>query len=163
MLSVLASIVVLGLAALTALVLALSRRSPRENVAERFAASRALSIALVIQSVHFTEEATTGFHERLGARLGLPGMPLTFFLVFNLAWLAIWVASVPGLRSARTAAFFSAWFLAIAGMFNGIAHPLLAIASRGYFPGLVSSPFIGAASVWLWIRLRGATRAREER
>jgi hypothetical protein len=96
----------------------------------------------------------------LGDLLGLPGIPLSVFVVFNLMWLGIWVASVPGLRSARAAAFFAAWFLAIAGMFNGIAHPLLAIAAGGYFPGLVSSLFIGVVSVWLWLGLRRATRPR---
>ena len=116
-----------------------------------------LSLAVVVQSVHFAEEAATGFHERFPALLGLPGMPLAFFVVFNLTWLGIWVASAPGLRSARKAAFFAAWFLAIAGMVNAIAHPLLAIAEGGYFPGLISSPFIGGASAWLWLRLRRAT------
>ncbi len=158
MLNVLPSMFVLGLAALAALLLVLSRRSPPENAAERLAAARALAVAVGVQSVHFAEEAATGFHERLGALFGLPGMPLAFFIVFNLMWLGVWVASVPGLRSARTAAFFAAWFLAIAGMFNGIAHPLLAIAAGGYFAGLVSSPFIGVVSVWLWLRLRRATR-----
>ncbi len=161
MLNVLPSILVLGLAALAALLLALSRRSPPENVVERRAAARALALAVGIQSVHFAEEAATGFHERLGALLGLPGIPLSVFVVFNLTWLGIWVASVPGLRSARAAAFFAAWFLAIAGIVNGMAHPLLAIAAGEYFPGLVSSPFIGVASVWLWLRLRRATRPRE--
>jgi hypothetical protein len=33
----------------------------------------------------------------------------------------------------------------------------LAIAAGSYLPGLVSSPFIGVASVWLWSRLRRAT------
>jgi len=112
-----------------------------------------------VQCVHFAEEAATGFHERLGALLGLPGMELSVFVVFNLVWIGIWVASVPGLRSARPAAFFAAWFLAIAGMINGIAHPLLALAAGGYFPGLVSSLLIGVASVWLWLRLRRATRS----
>ncbi len=157
MLNVLPSILVLGLAALAALLLVLSRRSPPENVAERLAAARALALAVGVQSIHFAEEAATGFHERLGALLGLPGIPLSVFVVFNVTWLGIWVASVPGLRSPRAAAFFAAWFLAIAGMFNGIAHPLLAIAAGGYFPGLASSPVIGVASVWLWLRLRRAT------
>ncbi len=161
MLSLLPSVFVLGLAALAALLLVLGRRSPAENVAERLAAAPALALAVGVQSVHFAEEAATGFHERLPALLGLPGMPLSVFVFFNLTWLGIWVASVPGLRSARAAAFFAAWFLAIAGMFNGIAHPLLAIAAGGYFPGLVSSPLIGGASVWLWLRLRGATRPGE--
>jgi NO-binding membrane sensor protein with MHYT domain len=158
MLNVLPSILVLGLAALVALRLVQSRRSPPENVAERLAAARALALAVGVQSVHFAEELATGFHERLGALFGLPGMPLSLFVVFNLTWLGIWVASVPGLRSARAAAFFAAWFLAIAGMVNGIAHPLLALAGGEYFPGLLSSPFIAVASVWLWHRLRRATR-----
>ncbi len=158
MLNVLPSMFVLGLAAVAALLLVLSRWSPPENVAKRRAAARGLALSIGVQSVHFAEEAATGFHERLGALLGLPGIPLSVFVVLNLACLGIWVASVPGLRSARPAAFFAAWFLAIAGMFNGIAHPLLAIAAGGYFPGLVSSPFIGTAGVWLWLRLRRATR-----
>ena len=158
MLSILPSLLVLGLAALAALALVSSRRSPAENTAERVDAARALALAVGAQSIHFAEEAATGFHEQFPALLGLAGMPLSFFVIFNLAWLGIWVASVPGLRSARGAAFFAAWFLSIAGMINLIAHPLLAIAAGGYFPGLLSSPFIGGASVWLWSRLRRATR-----
>jgi len=157
--SVLPSVLVLGMAALAAVFLARSRWSPPEAVAERLAASRALALAVLVQGIHFAEEAATGFHERLGDVFGLPGMPFSLFVVFNLGWIGIWIASVPGLRSARVVAFFAAWFLAIAGMFNGIAHPLLALSSDGYFPGLASSPFIAAASVWLWHRLRGATRA----
>ncbi len=160
MLNVLPSIIVLGLAGLAALVLALGRWSPPENVKQRRDAARVLTLSVGIQSIHFAEEAATGLHERLGALLGLPGMPLPLFVVFNLIWLGIWAASVPGLRSARGGAFFAAWFLAIAGMFNAVAHPLLAVAEGGYFPGLVSSPFIGVACVWLWLRLRGATRPR---
>ena len=155
MLSVLPSIIVLGLAALVAF--ALNRRSPAEYVTERLAAARVLALATGVQSVHFAEEAMTGFHEKFPALFGLPPIPLSVFIVFNLVWLGIWIASVPGLRSARPAAFFAAWFLAIAGMLNGVAHPLLAVAAGGYFPGLVTSPFIGAASVWLWRRLGRAT------
>ncbi len=152
------SIFVLGLAAVAAVLLAQSRPSPPENESERAAAARALAIAVGVQATHFGEEAAAGFPERLGAQLGLPAMPVSFFLVFNLAWLAIWVVSVPGIRSAHTGAFFTAWFLAIAGIFNCIAHPLLAVAAGEYFPGLATSPFIGAAAVWLWLRLREATR-----
>ena len=160
MLSLLPSMFVLGLAAFAALSLARSRRSPPENTQERLAAARALAMAVGIQSVHFTEAVVGGFHERLGALLGLPGMPLSFFVVSHLAWIGILVASVPGLRSLRPPAFFAGWFLAIAGMFNGIAHPLLAIAAGGYFPGLITSPFIGIAGIWLWRRLHEATRPK---
>lgn len=157
MLSVLPSVIVLGIAALAALLLARYRRSAPENIRERLAASRALTLATGIQSAHFVEEAVTGFHEKFPALLDLPSMSFAFFIVFNLTWIAIWIASIAGLRSAQPAAFFAAWFLSIAGMFNGIGHPLMAIASGGYFPGLISSPFIGLASVWLWVRLRRAT------
>ena len=159
MASLLPSIVVLGLAAIAALILARSRWSPSGKTAERLAASRALAVAVVIQGIHFAEELTTGFHERLGPVFNLPAMSFTFFVGFNVVWLGVWLASVPGLRSARVVAFFAAWFLAIAGILNGIAHPLLAVAEGRYFPGLVSSPFIAAASIWLWLRLRTATRS----
>jgi len=157
--SLLPSLFVLGLAALAAVILARSRHSRSENLVERSAAARTLTLATAVQAIHFTEETVTGFPERLGTLLGLPAMPMSFFLTFNLAWLAIWVMSVPGIRSEKSVAYFAAWFLAIAGMLNGIAHPLLAIAAGGYFPGLVTSPFIGAAGVWLWLRLRRATRS----
>lgn len=159
MLSVLPSIFVLGLVALAALFLAQNRPSPPENVAQRRVTARALAFALGVQSVHFAEEAATGFHERFPALLGLPAMPFSFFVVFNLAWIAIWIASVPGLRSARTAAFFAAWFLAIAGVLNGFAHPLMAIATGGYFPGLLTSPLIAVAGARLWLGLNEATRS----
>ncbi len=160
--SVLPSVLALGLAALVALHFALSRPSPPDRVGERRAVSHTLALALGIQSVHLVEETATGFHERLPALFGLPGMPLSAFLAFNLVWLGIWGASIPGLRSARIAAFFAAWFLAIAGMLNGVAHPLLAVAAGGYFPGLVTSPLIGVAGVWLWLRLQRATRSKED-
>jgi hypothetical protein len=124
---------------------------------ERVTASWALGLATAVQSVHFVEEWATGFHVRFPALFGLEPMPLVFFVAFNLTWIAIWIASIPLLRSARKPAFFAAWFLAIAGMLNGIAHPVMALASGGYFPGLVSSPFIGLVSIYLWRRLKGAT------
>ena len=159
LLSVLPSLLVLGPAATAAASLAVTRPPPRENAALRIRASQALLIALIIQGVHFGEEALTNFPQRLDALLGLPAMPVSFFLSFNLAWLATWVLSVPAIRSARTLAFFAAWFLAIAGMINAALHPLLAIAAGGYFPGLLTAPFIGAAAAWLWFRLRDATAA----
>jgi len=158
MLGVLPSIIVLGLAALAALHLAIRHPSPPENVAARFTASSALAGATGLQCIHFVEEAATGFNERFPALLGFPSMPFSFFVVFNVVWIAIWIASIPGLRSSRRIAFFAAWFLAIAGTLNGIAHPLMAVTARGYFPGLVSSPFVGLACIWLWSRLRLAAR-----
>lgn len=156
--SFLPTIVILGLAALAASRQTLRYHSQAGSSYARKSAARALAATAGIQAAHFAEEALTDFPERLGALLGLPAMPMSFFLAFNLSWLAIWAASVPGIQSARTSANFAAWFLAIAGVINGIAHPALAIASGGYFPGLVSSPFIGIAAILLWIRLKEAAR-----
>jgi|TARA_Y100000310_G_scaffold301582_1_gene338169 hypothetical protein len=161
MLSVLPSALVLGLVALIALRLSLSRRSPPENLLARKAVARALVFTVGVQSVHFAEEAATGFHEQFPALFGMPAMPFAVFVLVNLAFLGMWVASVWGVRSASTAAFFATWFLAIAGMVNGIAHPLLAIAAGDYFPGLASSPISGGASIWLWLQLRRATQPME--
>lgn len=151
------SVAILGLVAIVAVRLAQSRSSPVEAATDRIAASTVLGIATAVQSAHFAEEWVTGFHVRFPALLGLDPMPLSFFVPFNLAWIAIWIVSIPFLRLGRRAAFFAAWFIAISGMLNGVAHPMMAIASGGYFPGLITSPVIGIAAVILWQRLQRAT------
>ena len=160
MLSVLPSVLVLGLAALAAATLAWTRSSPPEWASKRRVTAQTLALATAVQAIHFTEEAITDFPRRLGELLGLPAMPMSFFMVFNLAWIGIWLASIVAIRAAHRWAFFAAWFLAIAGMFNGIAHPMLAAASVGYFPGLWTSPAIALAGLWLASKLREATRSR---
>ena len=155
--SVIPSIVILGLVAIVALRLAHNCSSPLEAATERKAASTVLGITTAVQCAHFAEEWITGFHIHFPALLGMDPMPLSFFVPFNLAWIAIWIVSIPFLLPGRRIAFFAAWFLALAGMLNGIAHPMMALVSGGYFPGLVTSPFIGVAGVLLWQRLRKAT------
>lgn len=157
--SLLPSIAVLGTAALAAAFVSL-KRPLAANPAAIGEASRTLALATGVQAVHFLEEAFTGLHAGLPALIGAPPIPLPLFVGFNVAWLVAWTASVPGLRARRAAALFAAWFLAIAGVVNGIAHPLLAVASGGYFSGLISAPVVGAICVWLGIRLRRATVRR---
>lgn len=157
MLSLVPSVIVLGLVAIGAARLTQRRFSPVEAANERIAASTALGLATASQSAHFVEEWATGFHARFPALLGMDPIPLPFFVTFNLVWIAIWIVSIPFLRRGRKSAFFAAWFIAIAGVLNGIAHPMMAIASGGYFPGLVTSPVIGLAGVILWKRLQRAT------
>jgi hypothetical protein len=55
-------------------------------------------------------------------------------------------------------ALFPIWFFALASIGNGIAHPVLAIIARGYFPGLVTSPIVGIVGILLWRRLTLLTR-----
>ena len=155
--SIVPSVVILGLVAVVAVRLAQRRSSPVEAEKERRAAAAVLGVATAIQGAHFAEEWLTGFHARFPALLGLEPMPLSFFVSFNLAWIVIWIVSIPFLRLGRRPAFFAAWFMAIAAMLNGVAHPLMAIASGGYFPGLITSPIIGIAGAILSQRLRSAT------
>lgn len=106
MLSVLPSVIILGLIAVASTLLANSRRSPIDHRTERLAAARALAIAMSAQSIHFVEEAAMGFHDRFGALFGLPGMSVSAFSTVNLVWIGIWMASYWGLKSGRPAAFF---------------------------------------------------------
>jgi len=155
--SMLPSILVLGLAALWAVGMTRGRSSPAEYAGQRRRAAAALAVVTELQFVHFLEEAETGLDVQLPGLLGLDAMPRAGFLGFNAAWLVIWVVSVAGVRAGISMAFFAAWFLAIGAMLNGIAHPFLALVERGYFPGLISAPVVGLAGVWLWVRLREAT------
>lgn len=155
--SVLPSVVVLGMVAVFAVQLARRRPSPVDATRERTSASTVLGIATAIQCVHFAEEWATGFHARFPALLGLEPMPLSLFVSFNIALIVIWIVSIPMIRIGQKPAFFTAWFLAIAAILNGVAHPTMAIVSGGYFPGLITSPIIGLAGVLLWRRLQAAT------
>jgi len=153
-------LLVLGLVALSALHLARTRRPTPNKGMQLLAASRALRLATAVQFVHFCEEWATGFYVRFPALFGLEPIPGLIFAVFNLAWIATWIVAIPMLRAASVFAFFAAWFLAIAGLLNGIAHPLLAASTGEYFPGLISSPLIGIAGFYLWQRLDSATGVR---
>lgn len=158
--SLLPSVLVLGLAAFAALLMVHGRGSPPDHARARIKASHVLGLCVVAQAVHFVEEAATGLPGHLAAMFGLPPIPDTVFVAFNVLWLGIWTAAIPGVRSGRSWAFFAAWFLAIAGVVNGLAHPLAAAAQGRYFPGLGTSVLVAAVGGWLWLRLRDATRPR---
>ncbi len=154
--SFLPSLLVLGPLALVALVLT-GARSLSPDPALRRRAARALALATAAQAIHFTEEAVRGLHRALPALIEQPPIPFDLFVGFNVAWLVIWGWSVWGLTRARPFAVFAAWFLGVAGVVNGIAHPLLALAGGGYFPGLVTAPVIGVAGLIVVRRLAQAT------
>ena len=151
--SFLPSVVVLGLVAIIAAYLARTRQYPDSQLAQRVTASNALALATLVQGVHFAEEWATGFHIRFPALFGLEPISLPLFVGFNLVWISLWLLSIRPLRSAHKAAYFAAWFLALAGALNGIAHPLMAVSVGAYFPGLITSPFIGAVGIYLWKQL----------
>jgi hypothetical protein len=109
--------------------------------------------AVVLQATHFIEEFATGFHQRFPDLLGLAAWSPRSFVSLNLFWLALWTLSIWGLAAHRRAAFFPLWFLAIGGFANGVAHPVLSAGTGGYFPGLLTSPFVGVIGFLLLRRL----------
>jgi hypothetical protein len=156
--SMLGSTAVLGVLAAVAMFLTLSRGSGVLDPRERRRVARLAALALLLQSAHFVEEWSSGLHERLPQLLELPPMPVTWFVAFNLFWIAVWGLSILGLKSLRRAALFPLWFLALGTAVNGIAHPLLALTQGGYFPGLWTAPLTGVAGFLLLRRLASFTR-----
>ncbi|HEX6748345.1 MAG TPA: hypothetical protein VF092_13700 [Longimicrobium sp.] len=153
----------LAIGAVIALVLTLARGYADADEARLRHAVRLAFITIALQAGHFGEELETGFARRFPELLGLAPWPDLFFVLFNVFWLAIWTMSVPALFARRRAALFPLWFLGIAGVVNGIAHPLLAIRAGSYFPGLYTSPFVGMMAGMLLSSLAAITEpaARE--
>ena len=81
--------------------------------------------------------------------LGLSPWSPRFFVSFNLFWIALWALSLWALSARKRAALFPLWFLGIASVANGVFHPALAFRAGGYFPGLLTSTFVGVAGGWL--------------
>lgn len=160
--SVVPSLAVLSLVALSALALTLTRAATDPDPIARRRLMRLVTLVVVLQGAHFTEELVTGFAERLPGTFGLPPVPGALFVSFNLFWIAVWGISVLGLRTPFRVVFFPIWFLALACAANGLLHPLLALVAGGYFPGLWTSPVVGIAGVQLLRRLASYTQAHRK-
>jgi len=158
MMSLLPSLLILGTALLLSVFLSYRGAFPAADSPNSSRLRHALFIATLLQSGHFAEEAITGFHIQFPALFGLQAMPFMLFMAFNLLWIGLWLAAIIGIKNQMRIALVPAWFLAIAGSLNGVAHPAMALLVEGYFPGLYSAPIVGFACVWLWVRLMRATR-----
>jgi len=151
--SMLTGTIGLQIAFLAALGLGLSR--PRLHSGRPLVVASLVTLAM--QALHFTEEYSTGFATAFPMRLGLAPWSDTFFIVFNVGWIALWAFAIATADRLPRAAAVLLWFLAIAAIVNGVAHPLLAVAAKGYFPGLWTAPVLGLAGLWLAKNLRRAT------
>lgn len=162
--SIVPSAVVLGAAGAMALFLTLTRGWAVDSTTHRRGAVRVALATILSQAAHFAEELLTGFHERFPALFGLVPIPLRVFVLFNLAWLVVWALCVWGLAARRRAALFPLWFLGIACVANGVAHPSLSSGEAtspdlSHLPSLASSEscFCGVCSG----SPRAVTRLRE--
>lgn len=130
-------------------------REPRAGPGHVHGLARTFLLCLSLQCVHLIEEFVTGFHVELPRLLGLVPWSAEFFLSFNIVWLAVWIVAAVGIEARVRLALFPIWFFALGMVANAIWHPLLAVAKGGYFPGLLTSPVVGAAGVLV---LRGLWR-----
>ncbi|MFN2475999.1 MAG: hypothetical protein ABR526_06620 [Chthoniobacterales bacterium] len=152
---------VLYVVAAIALVLTIVRK-PQGRAADHF--ERIVPLFLVgvaFQCLHFTEEFNTGFYVRAPQFLGFVAWSPEFFVTVNLIWMALWVAAAVGLKRNLRIAFFPIWFFAVAMVGNAIWHPLLALATGGYFPGLYTCLIAGPGPIGFVLvsRLKTATEA----
>ena len=150
----------LDLMLVLALRLTVVRGAASPNTVLRRSAMWTAGMALAIQGLHFAEEWATGFNCRFPELLGLHPWSIELWATFNLVWIGIWLLSLYGLRIGMRAALFPLWFLGIAGAVNLVAHPLLALAEGGYFPGLWTAPLCGLSGGLL---LRGLTSLTDDR
>jgi hypothetical protein len=131
-------------------------RSPYQIEKEkRYSLANFFLFGIAIQCFHMIEEFITGFHIQFPKFLGLAPWSSEFFVSFNLIWISIWIVSAIGIRQNYQVAFFPVWFFTVGMILNLIAHPLLALAHSGYFPGLITSPFVGIMGIILVKKLMG--------
>ncbi|MEN8721311.1 MAG: hypothetical protein ABF335_00335 [Alphaproteobacteria bacterium] len=112
------------------------------------------TITLVWQFVHLYEKWVTGFAEVFPRSLGYEPSSLPNYMVLTLANLIVVSSGLYFLRKGTRIGTYAAWFLAMIGFVNGIAHPLLAIifADDGwYYPGLYTAIVHLFLGTWLWI------------
>jgi hypothetical protein len=153
---------VLSLLLILALVVSMARPLVSQSVRARRRVLLFAGVSLAVQTTHFVEEWLTGFHHRFPKLLGLQPWSVRFFVTFNVVWLAIWLLSLVGLRAGAAAALLPLWFLAFASIVNFVAHPLLALRVSGYFPGLLTAPFLGITGIALLRELIRFTEPRNQ-
>jgi uncharacterized protein with HXXEE motif len=108
-----------------------------------------LVVTVGILLLHVGEEYTSGFPRAFPGLLGYQWSDARF-LLYNVAWIAVFAAAALGLRHDASLASLAVGFCAIgAGIANGLGHVGLALARGAYFPGLLTAPFCFAAGTAL--------------
>jgi hypothetical protein len=116
------------------------------------------AVGLVVFLIHAYEELRTGFQRRLPALVGAEWTD-SQFLVFNTAWFAAFVFAGWALRRRHPLSVLIVLFFAIGGgVGNGMAHLLLVVNRRGYFPGAWTAPLCLIVGVTLLRQLVTVTR-----
>lgn len=114
-----------------------------------------LIVAVLVQCLHLGEELWSGFYRAFPPVMGSEPWSARRFLMFNGAWLGVFVLAGVGIMRGWRPAYLATLFLAIGGgIGNGLGHIALAIRANGYFPGLYTAPFALAIGIALLERHR---------
>jgi hypothetical protein len=132
-------------------------RRPVATDEQRVSLVKLFAIGVAAQCLHLLEEYLTGFYVRWPEFIGFARWTQEFFITFNLCWIAIWVASAAGVLTGLRIAYVPVWFFTLGMIGNAIWHPLLALATGAYFPGLWTSPIGGLIGLLLIYRLVRST------
>lgn len=134
-------------------------RTPSGSERDRNALVTLFLIGVAAQCAHLLEEYLTGFYTHWPEFVGLTPWTPQFFVSFNVVWIAFWCAGAAGILLGYRLAFVPLWFFALGMIGNAVWHPLLALATGAYFPGLWTSPVVGITGIFLVRRLLAFTRS----
>lgn len=111
-------------------------------------------LALIIaQAAHSVEECFMHLWEVLAPARMIAGLFTTNLAVgfaggnVALVLFGVWCYAVPVRRDWPTAPGF-VWFWTLLELGNGTGHLLFALNAGGYFPGLITAPFLLALSIY---------------
>ena len=118
-----------------------------------------LLLAVFIQGAHLTEEIWSGFYRAFPPVVGDGPWSARQFMIFNVIWLAVFLAAIWGVLHQWRPVYVATLFLAIGGgIGNGLGHVVLAIQAHGYFPGLYTAPFALLVGITLLLRHRSGAK-----
>jgi hypothetical protein len=116
-------------------------------------------LALIgVQACHSLEEYAFALYAVLPvahrASLFVSSDPATGFAVLNASFVAfgLWCYRFP-IRRGWASARALAWLWVGVELGNGVGHPLLALHSGGYFPGVATAPLLLVLALTLALRL----------
>ena len=147
--SYLPSTLALGTLLVAAVALTAVRPQLRSEVRTSARLFAVVGLTILLQAFHFIEELQSNFFIRFPEAFGLQPFTEPVFVAFNVTWLVIWVIALFALRAGLVIAVCPLWFLGLAMLLNLIAHPVLALRTGGYFPGLLTAPLVGVFGILL--------------
>lgn len=130
----------------------------------RGSATNVFLVLILVQAVHSVEEYAFRLYDVLAPARYVSGLfgadrQIGFVIVNSalvLFGLWCWIARV---RPGRAGAKGLAWFWGLLEIGNGCAHLALAVAARGYFPGVATAPLLLVLGALLVLRLRSRLAA----